>query len=289
MHHWILTILLAFFMCMQSIFTRMYNQKLEVSVENSSIFTLVRVLIIALFFLVLGGFRMDWHSPTMPYALSYGVMLAVNLISCTMAYLTGPFALTSLLISASMVLVTLYGFVFLHEPISLTMGIGIGLLVISVLLLHEKAPEDCRLTPRWWIYTILAFFCNAGCTLAQKLHQTSFPGQYENEFMFYGAVLCAILCLVYCLFKRVKPLQIKHCLKNGWIPMLGIGVACSLVNLLLMVLNACMPASLLFPTLSGLTLLFAPLLGKFLYHEKSTCRQQISYLIGACSVILMNL
>ena len=27
----------------------------------------------------------------------------------------------------------------------------------------------------------------------------------------------------------------------------------------------------------------------FLYHEKSTRRQQISYLIGACSVILMNL
>ena len=289
MHNWILTILLAFFMCLQSIFTRMYNQRLEATVENSSVFTLVRVLIIGLFFLILARFRMDWHGPTMPYALSYGVMLAVNLIACTMAYLTGPFALTSLLISASMVLVTIFGLVFLNESLSLTMGIGIGLLVISVLLLHEKAPEDCRLTPRWWIYTILTFFCNAGCTLSQKLHQTSFPGQYENEFMFYGAVLCAVLCLLYCLFKKVKPQQITFCLKNGWLPMLGIGVACSLVNLLLMLLNARMPASLLFPTLSGLTLLFAPLLGKFLYHEKSTRRQQISYLIGACSVILMNL
>lgn len=289
MQNWILTILLAFFMCLQSIFTRMYNQKLEATVENSSVFTLVRVLIIALFFLLLSGFRMGWHGPTMPYALSYGLMLAINLITCTMAYLTGPFALTSLLISASMVLVTVFGLVFLKEPLSLTMGIGIGLLVVSVLLLHEKAPDDCRLTPRWWIYTILAFFCNAGCTLAQKLHQTSFPGRYENEFMFYGAVLCAVLCLVYCLFKRVKPGQIKQCMEKGWVSMLGIGVACSLVNLLLMILNASMPASLLFPTLSGLTLLFAPLLGKFLYHEKSTRRQKISYLIGACSVILMNL
>lgn len=289
MQNWILTILLAFFMCLQSVFTRMYNQKLDATVENSSVFTLVRVLIIALFFLVLAGFRLDWHGPTMPYALSYGVMLAVNLITCTMAYLTGPFALTSLLISASMVLVTVFGLVFLHEPLSLTMGIGIGLLVISVLLLQEKTPEDCRLTPRWWIYTILAFFCNAGCTLSQKLHQTAFPGQYGNEFMFYGAVLCAVLCLGYCLLKGVKPKQITHCLKNGWVSMLGIGVACSLVNLLLMILNARMAASLLFPTLSGLTLLFAPLLGKFLYHEKSTRRQQISYLIGACAVILMNL
>ena len=66
MQNWMLTILLAFFMCLQSVFTRMYNQRLEATVENSGIFTLVRVLIIALFFLILSGFRLGWHGPTMP-------------------------------------------------------------------------------------------------------------------------------------------------------------------------------------------------------------------------------
>ena len=287
--YWILTILLTVFMCLQSVFTRMYNDKLEGSIENSSLFTLVRVLIIAVFFLVLCKFRPQWHGPTMPYAFAYGAMLAVNLICSTMAYLTGPFSLTSLLISSSMVLVTLWGVFFLHEAVSLTMAAGIVLFAVSLLLLHEKAPEDCKLTPVWWVYTSLTFFCNAGCTLSQKLHQTRFPGLYSNDFMFYGAVLCALLCVIYCLCKRVKPVQMKLAWTKGWFPMIGVGVACALVNLLLMVLNAKVAASLLFPTVSGLCLLLAAAFSKFVYHEKATRRQKISYIVGVCSVILMNL
>ena len=287
--YWILTLLLTVFMCLQSVFTRMFNDRLDGNIENSSLFTLVRVLIIALFFLVLCGFRPMWHGGTMPYALAYGAMLAVNLISCTMAYLTEPFSLTSLLISSSMVLVTLWGVFFLQEAVSVTMAAGIVLFVLSLLLLHEKAPEDCKLTPTWWIYTGLAFTCNAGCTLSQKLHQTKFPGQYSNDFMFYGAVLCALLCLAYCLFKKVRPVQMKIAWTKGWFPMIGVGISCALVNLLLMVLNAKVAASLLFPTVSGLCLLLAALISKFVYHEKTTPRQNLSYVVGVCSVILMNL
>lgn len=288
MQYWFLIVVLTVVSSAQSVFTRLYNRKLEATVENSSLFTLARVMIIAVFFLIMSGFQLQWHEATFPYALSYGLMLAINLIATTMAFMLGPFALTTLIISSSLALVTIYGIVFLREAVTWKMGIGLALLAGSLLLLHEKQAGGYKLTGRWWAYTIAAFFCNAGCTISQRMHQEAFPGLYQNEFMLWGSILCGALCLAYCVMKRVNLQQTRQAVKMGGWPMLGVGVSCALVNLLLLKLNATVPATILFPTWSGLGLLAAALLGKFAYHEKSSRNQKLSFALGVCAVILLN-
>jgi len=289
MQYFALIIVLSVICVSQSVFVRLYNKRLEVSLENSAMLSVANTGVMAVAFWAMTGFQPVWDGPTIAYAIFHGVFLAFNLTANFLALMTGPYALTQLMTNTSLVLVTLFGIFFLREAVTVTMVIGMVFMGAALILLKEKTPEDCKLTLRWWIFVIINFVCNAGCGISTKLYQTNYPQGYNNAFMAYATTLSAILCIIYCFARKISWKHMKFVLSNGWAPMLGVGTACAIVNMLLMHLNTQVPASLLFPTLSGMNLVISALLSRFVYHEKATRRQKWSFAVGVCAIVLMNL
>ncbi len=296
----LLIILLALAMNAQSVFSRLYHKTIPATVDNAAVLTVFRCLIMAVLFAVTAGFAFTLHRPTMVYAAVYGGLLAVNLTVCTIGLMLGPIGLSTLIVSFSMIVVSLYGIVFLQEPLTWQLAVGIGMIAVSMVLLYEKEPSGTKLSLPWAICVAIAFVANGACTITQKLHQIAFPGQFIHEFMIVGSLVCVAGSLLLAAGYRAlagkkearavsERVPLRECFRRGWAGMLGIGISCYLVNFLLMVLNSRSAASFLFTTLSGLSILLSAALSRFVYHEPMSTRQRISFVIGLAAVILMNL
>ena len=75
----------------------------------------------------------------------------------------------------------------------------------------------------------------------------------------------------------------------GWKEAIFCGLANAVVNLFVMVLSDTMPASLLFPVISGGGMLITHIIARFYYKEKLSRSQNVGFIIGLVSVILLNL
>ncbi len=78
-------------------------------------------------------------------------------------------------------------------------------------------------------------------------------------------------------------------IKAGWKEAILCGLANAIVNMLVMVLSGTMPASLLFPLISGGGILITHLVARFYYKEKLSKIQTLGFVIGLASVILLNI
>ncbi len=240
----------------------------------------------ALLFFIITSKGLDFNTGLILYsalfAVSYimGTVFALEAISC------GSLSLTALLISYSLLLPTVYGLVFLKDPIGAQFVPSFILLVISLFLTNAKS-EKVKINFKWIVFATLASVGNGMCSVSQKMQQVRFEGAYKNEFMILALSIVAAFLLVYSLIKERR--QMTSFIKAGWKEAILCGIANGVVNLLVMVLSDTMPASLLFPLKSGGGILITHLVARFYYKEKLSKMQNVGFIIGLASVILLNL
>jgi len=83
--------------------------------------------------------------------------------------------------------------------------------------------------------------------------------------------------------------DMKAFVKLGTVKGIGCGIANGIVNLLVMVLLGTMPASVVFPLITGGSIVFTYVVSRTLFHEKLSKRQTIGFILGVISVVLLNL
>ncbi len=275
--------LVIFGVSFQNIIKKPYTQK--TSGKGSYTFALLLSLTALIFFAVTSK-GLDFNSGLILYsslfALSYilGTVFALEAISC------GSLSLTALLISYSLLLPTIYGLVFLKEPIGALFVPGFILLVISLFLTNAKS-EKVKINFKWIVFATLASVGNGMCSVSQKMQQVKFNGAYKNEFMILALSIVAAFLLVYSLIKERR--KMTSFIKAGWKEAILCGLANGVVNLLVMVLSDAMPASLLFPLISGGGILITHLVARFYYKEKLSKTQTVGFIFGLVSVVLLNL
>ncbi len=216
------------------------------------------------------------------FAASYilATVFALEAISC------GSLSLTALIISYSLLLPTAYGLVFLKDPIGKWFIPGFLLLVISLFLTNAKS-EKLKINFKWLIFVTLASVGNGMCSVSQKMQQVKFDGAYKNEFMVIALAIVSAFLAVYSLIKERR--EMMFFIKAGWKEAVLCGFANGVVNMLVMILSGTMPASLLFPLISGGGILITHLVARFYYKESLSKTQTVGFVIGLVSVILLNL
>ena len=221
--------------------------------------------------------------------LVYAVFFALSYITATVCNLyavsCGPVSLTSLILSYSLIIPTVYGFVFLKDPINPRMVFGLILLVISLFLINKKDKES-NLTAKWLMFSMLAFVGNGMSSVIQKMQQKAFDGAFKNEFMILSL---AIVTAVIAVFVAVNERQnIKTYAKAGWHLAILCGIANGIVNLFVMILSGIMPVSVMFPMISAGGIIVTYLVSRFFYNEILTKAQFIGFIIGIASVIFLS-
>lgn len=249
-------------------------------------FNAVAILFAILFFLI--SSKGDLHFPPAlwPYAMIFGACFGICNVATLAAISSGPLALTSLFLSYSTLIPTIYGF-FLGERPDLRLFIpGLALLMVS-LFLTNKPQKGEKISSKWLVFILIACITNGGCSISQTAQQVAFNEQYGNELMILALSMVLVVYIVLALLIERK--EIPALLKDGWYNAPVSGIANGANNFLVMLLRPMLGATILFPLISGGGLVVTLLISLFIFKEKLSRTQMIGFFLGLASVILLSL
>lgn len=269
----------------QNVTRKSYNSKVS---GGTFTFSAGATLCAVLVFLITSGGRIEFAPGIIPYAIMFAASYVASTVFMLLAIKEGSLALTSLIIQYSLIIPTVFGFVLWGEKIRLLATIGLVLLVISLALINlEKRGDEKNVTPKWLIYVVLAFLGNGFCSTSQKAQQIYCDGQYKNEFMILALSISFIFMMASALFTERE--NLLYNLKRGLPTYSVCGIANGLVNYLVLVLSTEMAASVMFPVISAGGIVTTYLVSLLIYKEKMSRRQTIGLVVGAASIIVLNL
>lgn len=267
--------------CSQSVFKKAFALKHDAPF----IFSVISVISTALFFTVSTGGNFIFTWDYVPYSIGFGACYASSFLCFMYAIKYGSLALTSLALSYSLVIPTLFGILFLGEDLTALSVVGIILLLISLYLINYEKDEK-KITVKWIIYTLVTALGNGGCMVFMKLQQINQNFQYRNEFMVTGLLIVIITSFIFAIINNRD--KIKLCIK----PVILLPVACGFANALG---NYCslklspLPVSFVSPICSAGGILGTAAISLFIYKEKFNFKQVFGIVLGTLSVIALSM
>ncbi len=275
-----LLVLVAVFLSSQQIIQKQYNIK-EKS-PDAFLFSALTSVTAAVFFAAASGFRLSFTAALLPYSAGFAIAYGAACVGLVLALKYGSLAISSLVISYSLLIPAMYGVIFLKEPLSAFGYAGIVLLLISLFLLNAKN-EKFDFSWKWLVFIVIAFIGNGMCSTIQKMQQLKFDGSCKNEFMIIALILAAVIIFAAAFAQggRKRSLPFKYAVPNG--------ICNGFVNLLVMILIGLIPNAILFPSISAGGIALSCITAIFIFKEKLTKIQAIGYITGILSVVLLNL
>ena len=251
---------------------------------NANVFNINKVAAGFLVFLIMGlwgGLR--FHVPTALLGMAYGTCLYVSNFAGFTALALGPMALTSIIAAFSLVIPFLAGITLWGETLSLPGGIGIGLLLCSIVLMNfRKSGQPMSL--KWLFFSFLTFFSNGISSVVQKQHQLLWPGGYRSEFMLWAMAWGLALLALTVLIRGTVKAEVRAC-----VPGASAGLIEGFANYIVLYLAATQDASVLFPVVSAAKIIAVWIIGRFTFREQLKHTQTVGLLAGIAAIILLNL
>lgn len=282
----LLTTLCVFTLVVQPIFYKIYNQK---CFKGQVTFSMI-VSFFALLFFVFTTKDISINVKIIPYSVLFAVCYGAAILWNVLALKAGSLAITSLVISYSLIIPTLYGLVFLNEKSGILQYIGIFALLISLFLVRAKPEENTekkKITFLWVIYLVIGFITNGMCSVVQNAQSKKFAGMQNGNFMVLALGICVLFLFVYAIIFERK--EIVPSLKKGMFLGAATGICNATTNLLVMLSMAIVPASIFFPVLSAGQIVLTYIVAVVFYKEKFISRQNIGIIFGIIALIFLNI
>ncbi len=273
-------------MTVQNVFNKQYNLKHYCGTFKYALFS----VFFALLFFVLTTEKISVEPQVLPYSLAFAVAYVSGTVCQLIAIKIGSLAITSLVSSYSLIIPTLYGLIFLKEPLGTFKLVGLIILAVSLFLVRtqsEKAETKKKISLNWLIFVGIAFIGNGLCSTIQNIQQRRFDGAQNGDFMVYALTIAFVsLAVIAAVFERE---DFGKFIKKGSFFAAATGICNGATNLLVMICIATIASSIFFPLLSGSGLVITFLISTFIYKEKFIPRQLVGLGLGLVSIILLNL
>jgi drug/metabolite transporter (DMT)-like permease len=270
----------------QSASTKAFNQKNYAPV----FFNVVKAASAFLITLLLSLSGFTFHLPTVIFGFCYGAALSVSMYAGYEALCRGPMALTSMLVSFSVMLPFIWGVTVRSEALN---GFKIAALIILVAAIICTNLDKLRggiEKPRdfgaWLAFVGITFLGNGVYSILQKEHQTLYPSMYNREFMVFALFLATVIYLL--IFLSKKPITAPKRVKGKSFALLA-GITTALSGTLTLSLAAMENASILFSILSAGGILASLACGRLVFREKLKLNHYAALLLGITSIILMKI
>lgn len=283
----------------QNFFTKIFSTKTD---KGVFLFNAMSAFVALFIFVAMAKFQFTFVWGNFLYAVLFALSYFFAVFGLTMAIKTGPLSITALIESYSMIVASIYGVIFLHEPITPFMIAGFILLVISLTLVNyeKKAKEDepkektNGISLKWIIFVSIGFIGNGFCTVVQKMQQvwsenTYGLGQflYSNEMMILG-LLIAVVAFIICSFIMERK-DIKEVAQKGWAPAIGRGLSNGCANLFSILVMTMMAVSLANAVIAAGCVILSAIISVVIYKEKLNVYQWIGIGIGVVSLVFLNI
>ncbi|MBQ4528850.1 MAG: EamA family transporter [Clostridia bacterium] len=267
----------------QNVIKKAYGDKTQGF--GTYIFTAIVCIVAAIFFAVTKKGVLHFSTEILPYSAGFALGFAAIMVFSILAIRCGSLAITSLIISYSLMVPTVFGIIYFEEPTSWPLYVGVALLLISLALINREEGK-VKVNVKWIIYAVLSFFGNGFCYVVMQLQEKSPCTSQSNEFMIIALLMAAALMIVMALIYERK--HVIVCLKKAYFPVIC-GAANGLANFLTILLLGMMPASVMNPLTAAGGIVATAAVSIFLYHEKLSKYQIVGVILGTASVVFLNL
>ena len=270
--------------------SRFYKEKTQGVSNVTALFNLLTPISAALCWLILWGTDFSFDLRVLPFSFLYGICYSIFTVGMLGAIKAGSTSLTALIKQLALVGVSFWGFFFWDTAFSAVSIIGITLLVLSLALclLNKESKSEGHHWGKWLFYCVLITVGNSGASILQRYQQMTFDYQHKYMFMFFGLCFAALFCLLPAL-KEPKE-HWNSTIRRCWMypALAGGSSAFSNVFILLLVKRELSPV-ILYPGIAVGGLIITTLIATLFFRERLRIRQWIGLLVGAVSLVLLNL
>ena len=269
---------------MQIIFTKMFESKCGKAFYATTCFSLVSSVLVLLVLLFVSGFRVAFT----PFSLFMGgllaaVTVATNLIGIKAMSVGKVSVYTLFLMLGGMLVPFVVGVIWLNEPPKWEYVLA-SILLLGAMLLPVFEPSEVRNGNNrsrilFLALCIAIFLLNGANSTVGKLHQINHSAVGTVDFLVIDYLFETAISLV--LFLGCRSREKYRCVvqKNTVISAFGFGVVHIAATFLQLYCATTVSASMMYPFITGGTLVFTPILMLFLFKEK------INHYTVACIVL----
>ena len=264
--------------------SKKYQAAEGVSLSAGLRFNALNGLFTALMFFGFSGVEFSLFSALMAFAMS--VCMASYSVIGFRILKTGNMSVYSVfLMSGGMLLPYLFGVLFLQEPLTVFRIAGVILILLAVIL--SNGMKFQRNVSFVWL-CVLIFVLNGFCSIISKCHQinTSYASVNSMTFVAYtglGRFLFSSVLLLCCKKgQKQQPVSLKRTV------VLAVGSALiGGVSYGLQLMGAKeLPATVLYPLVTGGSIVFSAFSGMIFFREKLSRRQIISIILCVAGTLL---
>ncbi len=281
MLNYILILFADVFLAVNSLAQKKYQSSCGTALVSSLEFSMVSGAVSAAVFFVLCGFS--------PRITVYSAVMALCQTICCLSYLCISFVIlkkstlalySSFLMIGGMLLPYIYGIIFLNEMLTAPRTIGIVLIMLALILFNvQKGKVNRQLIP-----LLLAVFLLNGCvSIISKEHQINTElAVGTNDFVFLTSFFKVLICIPIYLILKTKKKTSFH-IKSRLV--FGITVVCGLATAFSYLLQLTgakgIAASILYPMVTGGSIILTALSGRIILGERLSRMQKTA--IGLCT------
>jgi drug/metabolite transporter (DMT)-like permease len=235
-------------------------------------------------FFALSGFRVEFSW--------FSLLMALGMSSCAAAYTILGFAVmkagnmavyTLFLMSGGMILPALWGWLFLDEPVLILRLIGVVVIVVSISLTHS---EERKINASMLLSLCCVFFLNGMVSVLSKLHQvnTVYETVSTTAYALLSTVTSLVISIAVYAFRQRKPFESKQPKKSKNTLTLILIVALysltgSVSSLLQLEGAKNLPASVLYPMITGGSIVLTGIMALIFFGEKLSRREWTAILL----------
>ena len=281
-------ILSVFTLASASIFGTYYNRANEGKRDITPLYNFMQLAVITTIWFALYLFDFSFDVGVLPYAILFAAFYTVNNIGVLGALFNGPTSLTSLFVTLSLLLTTIWGFFFWGASPTFIVITGLVLVVISMTLcLYTGKKEEKKITFKWLVYIAMAFFGNAACMIVQKEQQLAFDGAHGKMLMAFATFFAMLAFLV--IYLRSDKRDSRVILKASWGFPVFAGAANVVLNMSLIALALSeLSPSLIYPVSGVGELVVVMFFSVLAFKEHLNRSQWVGVVVGAVATVLLS-
>ena len=225
-----------------------------------------------------------------PLGLINCTLYAIGFYSMFLALRVGPYGLSRLISSFSLLFSVFYGIVFLREDADVFTYVGIALIFVALFLMNyvgtARKEEEGRISLKWVLCIAATVISNGFIAILGRMQQIQFHDACTHEFQMISIggsfVLLAIIGLI------IDRDKLRSVLTHGVLYGVGAGVMNGAKNLVGLAIFLFIPMSTASPIKIGAGIALTFVVSKLFFKEKYSLVQIIGVVCGAVAVLMLS-
>jgi len=215
------------------------------------------------------------------------IAAALQTISIT-AMGVGAMSVTSICVMYGMIIPAAAGPVFWHEPIGGLQIAGIVIMLFSLWLIKEKTTEtEKKLSGRWTVLAVAAFFLSGMAGVMEKIHQSTGARDERMSFVFAACTFMFVFSVAAVGITRKK--EQKKTTASALLPAVLSGLVVGFYSTVNLILAGKLASILYYPVANGGAMLLTVLVSVIAFKERFDKRKIIGTGLGLIGILCLSI